>query len=266
MGEKSEEPKAAPSHETFVKKLLYGAGGVVLVPLIGSLIGAYFQQRSWSNENRNTRITADMGNAVSIGSNVATLTNERFSALLQLADLADRQGAGKEGWDAANQRLAASNKAWEVSFTNFMSQLRFYVDSPFGIDLENAMQKASAEDCTKLQQGQTLDMTSSPSAVFLFAALNNCYAHVKSDVDQAIATPEAQKGDARRTHLASARSGLGHVWHVNAILSCQIDSRVLGIRRTLDQISFFKALLGLNGSSHYQLPERETDCLAEYKR
>jgi hypothetical protein len=243
MGEKSEEPKAAPSHETFVKKLLYGAGGVVLVPLIGSLIGAYFQQRSWSNENRNARIAADMQNAVTIGSNVATLTNERFSALLQLADLADRQGVGKEGWDSANQRLAASNKAWEVSFTNFMSQLRFYVDSPFGIDLENAMQKAAGEDCTKLQHGQTLDMTSFPSAVYLFAALNNCYAHV-----------------------ASARSGLGHVWHVNAILSCQIDSRVLSIRRTLDQVSFFKALIGLNGSNLYQLPERETDCLAEYKR
>ncbi|MFY9655124.1 MAG: hypothetical protein WAK01_00845 [Methylocystis sp.] len=265
MEEKTEEPKPAPSHESFTKKLLYGAGGVVLVPLVGSLIGAYFQQRSWSNENRNARVNADMQNAVTIGSKVATLTNERFSALLQLADLADRQGPGRDGWDAASQRLLASNKAWEVSFTNFMSQLRFYVDSPFGIDMENAMQKAAGEDCTKLQQGQTLDMTSSPSVVYLFAALNNCYAHVKNDIDQAIAVPDAQKGDARRTHLVSARSGLGHVWHVNAIVSCQIDGRVLSIRRNLDQISFFKALVGFDGPNHYQRPERESDCLVEYK-
>ena len=265
MAENSEEPKAATSQESLGKKLLFGLGGVVLVPLVGSLIGAYFQQRSWSNENRNARVNTDMQNALMIGSQVATLTNERFSALLQVADLVDRQSVGREGWDAANQRLLASNKAWEVSFTNFMSQVRFYVDSPFGIDMENAMQKASREDCTKLQEGQKLDMTFSPSAVYLFAALNNCYAHVKNDIDTAIASQEGQKGETRRARLVSARGGLSHVWHVNAILGCQIDGRVLAIRSTLDQLSFFKSLIGDDGPSHYRRPEKESDCRAQYR-
>jgi hypothetical protein len=263
---KSEESKDASSQESFAKKLLYALGGVVLVPLVGALIGAYFQQRSWSNENRNTRVTADMQNALTIGSQVATLTNERFSALLQLADLLDHQGAARDSLDAVNQRVLASNKAWEVSFSNFMSQLRFYADSPFGIELENAMQKASREDCTKLQQGQKLDMTLSPSVVYLFAALNNCYAHVKNDIDQAAPSQEVQKADARRSHVANARAGLSHVWHVNAILGCQIDGRVLKIRKALDEdLSFYKSLVGVGGPSHYQRPEKEEDCLAEYK-
>ena len=265
MAENSEEPKAAPPQEPLAKKLFYGLGGVVLVPLIGALIGAYFQQRSWSNENRNARVNADMQNALSIGARVATLTNERYSALLQLADLVDHQSVGRESWDAANQRALAANKAWEVSFTNFMSQLTFYVDSPFGIEIENAMQKASREDCTKLGEGQKLDLASSHSAVHLFATLNNCYAQVKNEIDQAITGQESQKGETRRTHLLSARAGLSHVWPANAILGCQIDGRVLKIRRTLDQLSFFKTLLGADGPSHYQKPERELDCLTQYK-
>ena len=48
-------------------------------------------------------------------------------------------------------------------------------------------------------------------------------------------------------------------------MSCQIDGRVLSIRRNLDQISFFKALVGFDGPNHYQRPERESDCLVEYK-
>src|SRR3974390_2257318 len=119
---KSKNPKAAPPQEPLSKKLLYGLGGVVLVPLIGALIGAYFQQRSWSNENRNTRVNADMQKALSIGAKGATITNERYSALLQLAGLVDHQSVGRESWDAANQRALAANKAWEVSFQNFMSQ------------------------------------------------------------------------------------------------------------------------------------------------
>ena len=262
---KSEEPKTAPQRESLAKKLLYGLGGVVMVPLIGSLIGAYFQQRSWSNENRNARVNADMQNALSIGSRVATLTNERYSALLQLADIIDHQSVGRESWDAANQRALAANKAWEVNFTNFMSQMKFYVDSPFGVEIDNAMQKASREDCTKLGEGQKLELTTSHSSVYLFATLNNCYAQVKNEIDQAITSQEPQKAEARRTHVLSARAGLSHVWHVNAILGCQIDGRVLKIRRTLDQLSFFKTLLGADGPSHYQKPERESDCLTQYK-
>ncbi|HTO78441.1 MAG TPA: hypothetical protein VMJ31_01550 [Methylocystis sp.] len=262
---KSEEPKAAPPEESLTKKLLYGLGGVVLVPLIGALIGAYFQQRTWSNENRNARVNADMQSALTIGSNVATLTNERYSALLQLADLVDHQSVGRESWDAANQRALAANKAWEVSFTNDMSQLKFYVDSPFGVEMDHAMQQAAREDCTKLEEGRKLDMTWSRSAEFLFATLNNCYGQVKSAIDQAIASPEAPKADARRAHVLNARAGLSHVWHVNAILGCQIDGRVLKIRKGLDQLSFFKSLVGADGPSHYQRPEKESDCLAQYR-
>ncbi len=262
---KSEESEAAARRESLAKKLIYGLGGVVMVPLVGSLIGAYFQQRSWSNENRNARVNADMQSALSIGSKVATLTNERYSALLQLADLLDHHSVGRDSWDAANQRAIAANKAWEVNFTNFLSQLKFYADAPFGIEIDNAMQKASREDCTKLEQGQKQDLTSSHSTVYLFATLNNCYAQVKNEIDQAIANQEAQKAETRRADLAGARAGLGHVWHVNAILSCQIDGRVLKIRRTLDQLSFVKTLLGSDGPSHYQTPEKETDCLTQYK-
>jgi hypothetical protein len=260
----SEELKAAPSKESLAKKIILGLGGVVMVPLIGSLIGAYFQQRTWSNENRNARVNADMQNALAIGSKVATLTNERYSALMQLGDFVERQGAGRESWDASNQRFLASNRAWEVSFTNFMSQLKFYVDAPFGVELENAMQKASREDCARLPEGEKLDMTSFPSAVYLLAALNNCYAHVKNDIDQALATQEAQKAETRRAHVANARLGLSHVWHVNAILGCLIDGRVLRIRRALDEPSFFNTLIGVSGPSHYERPARELDCLAEY--
>jgi hypothetical protein len=266
MAENSEEPKAAPPKESLANKLIYGLGGVVLVPLVGALIGAYFQQRSWSNENRNARVNADMQNALAIGSKVATLTNERFSALTQLADLVDRQNTGRDSWEPANQRLLASNRDWEVSFTNFMSQLKFYIDSPFGVGMENPMQKASREDCTKLQEGRKLDMTSAFSAGYLFAALNNCYAHVKNDIDQAIASQEVQKAETRRSHVANARAGLSHVWHVNAILGCQIDGRVLKIRKALDEdLSFYKSLVGVGEPSHYRRPEKEEDCLAEYK-
>ncbi len=262
---KSDEPKAASQKESLAKKVFYGLGGVVLVPLVGSLIGAYFQQRSWSNENRNARVNADMQSALSIGSKVATLTNERYSALLQLTDLLDHQSVGRESWDAANQRALAANKGWEVNFTNFMSQLKFYVDAPFGVEIDNAMQKASREDCTKLGEGQKLDLTSFHSSVQLFATLNNCYAQVKNEIDQAISTSNSQKAEARRTHVSNARAGLSHVWHVNAIVGCEIDGRVLTIRRTLDQLSFFKTLLGSDGPSHYQKPEREPDCLTQYK-
>lgn len=261
----SEAPKAPPPRESLANKLVYGLGGVVLVPLVGSLIGAYFQQRTWSNENRNARVNADMQNALRIGSKVATLTNERYSALTQVVDLAERQSAGRDSWEAANQRLLASNRAWEVSFTNFMSQLKYYIDSPFGVAMENPMQRASREECTQLQSGQKFEMMFAFSAGYLFAALNNCYAHVKNELDQAIASQETQKAETRRTHVVNARAGLSHIWHVNAILGCQIDGRVLEIRKALDEQSFYKSLVSAEGPSHYQRPEKEGDCLAEYK-
>jgi len=262
---RSEEPKAAPPEESLTKKLLYGLGGLVLVPLVGAVIGSFFQERSWSNENRTARIDADMRNAQAIGSKVATLTNERYAALLQLVELVDRQGTGREAWAPAYERFLNSEKEWEVGFSDAMSQLKFYVDTPFGIGVENPMQEAAPDDCTKMRGERRLDMSKSPSAAYLLAALNNCYGQVHEETIQAIADKEKQKSGARRPHLENASAGLRHIWYVNAIFSCEVDGRVLAIHKALNEISFIYVLFGAGVPNPYRYPEHETDCLDEYE-
>jgi len=260
-----QEAKVGPPTESFVKKLLYALGGFVVVPLVGAGIAAFFQERNWSNENRNTRINTDMQNALAIGSKVTTLTNERYSALLQLADLMHHQDAGHEAWPAAYEHFLATNKEWEVGFTDFMSQLKFYVDAPFGVDIQNPLLKASPDDCTQLREGRKLNVNESRAAAFYLAVLNNCYGRIKDEIDRSIADNEMQKAPPHRAHLANVDVGLPHVWHVNGILRCAIDGRVLQIRKSLDELTFIGSLFNADAPKRYVLPEKEMDCLAEYE-
>jgi len=134
--EKAVDQASAPSAaevptETRSKKVLYAVGGL-MIPLLGTAVGAFFQEGNWNHQNSVTQITQDAQKALETGSNVTGLTDERYSAAVAVIKAARDKATG-DAWKMAMDRFSSANKQWEIHFTDTSSQLQFYVDAPFGL-------------------------------------------------------------------------------------------------------------------------------------
>ncbi len=237
-----------------------------MVAILAALFGAVFQELSWRYQNNveDTKVAA--ANALGTGSRLTQLANERFSATSQLVDTL-KNSPGEAAKKAAQDRYWESKKTWEIGFTDLFSQLKFYVDAPFGAPDDNWIKQASDINCTKYTLKSLSPDEDSPTpypAAFLLAVLNQCFA----TLDQAIKGAKPTKAALSREDLDKLFEGadaqLQHIWNVNNVLRCVIDGRAEKIHTSLNKpFSPFLELVDLTTEEPYPRPD-EAECLRDY--
>lgn len=237
-----------------------------MLAILAAVLGAVFQELSWRYQNNVDDTKAAATNARGTVSRLTQLANERFSATSQLVDTL-KDSPGEAAKKAAQDRHWESKKNWEVGFMDLFSQIKFYVDVPFGAPDDNWINRASNINCTKytLKSLSTDEDSTIPyPAAFLLAVLNQCF----STLDNAIKGVKLPKAALSRADLEKLFEGadaqLQHIWNVNNVLRCVIDGRAEKIHTSLNKpFSPFWDLIDLATEEPYPRPD-ETLCLRDY--
>ncbi|MBV8106304.1 MAG: hypothetical protein JO223_17070 [Hyphomicrobiales bacterium] len=247
--------------------------------LLGTLISAYFQGRSWDYQNGVARIDKDAAAVVAALGSLNTIIDEKWISAYQMDDAIKTR---KEGDDlkAATNRFYAANKEWERLHQQLASTLRLDVDSQFGIDIDTAPALINTDCLSYTLNSQEPNRAGPLSVSALLEISYNCHNIIKGEIDRrlqaradndskwpATAAPD-QGADPGRTRLS-------HIWWVNKVLQCLMLERALELRRRSPQVPIIPSQMPLVSlatppdAKVYEMTDRqrarEDQCVEPYR-
>jgi hypothetical protein len=248
--------------------------------LLGTLISAYFQGRSWDYQNGVARIDKDAAAVVSALGSLNTIIDEKWISAYQMDDAIKTRKEGDE-LKAATNRFYAANKEWERLHQQLASTLRLDVDSQFGIDIDTAPALINTDCLSYTLNSSEPDRAAPLSVSALLEISYNCHNIIKGEIDRRLqaradhdtkwpaATAEPDQGaDPGRTRLS-------HIWWVNKVLQCLMLERALDLRRRSPQVPIIPSQMPLVSlatpadAKVYEMSDRqrarEEQCVEPYR-
>jgi hypothetical protein len=264
------QPAAERSAESLRQKILFTVVGFVLTGIMGTIVTTYFQERSWSFQNRVAQIDKDTEKAFNTHGDVTELIDARWSATLRMIQALEHNATGDE-WKAARDGLLSVNDKWELRHANLSAEVEFYVDSPFGIRGSDKLDPIWELKCITFPLGDDKGQGADPSSARVLLEVSaHCQGLIKDEIEGPIADRDAGKiGVAQKPIkeiIDRSYLRLDHIWHVNDALRCMIVERALAIRRSFAEVSFFDTVLGVATPTDYALRSDAQDCLSDYRR
>ena len=248
--------------------------------LLGTLISAYFQGRSWDYQNGVARIDKDAAAIVTALGSLNTIIDEKWISAYQMDDAIKTRKEGDE-LKAATNRFYAANKEWERLHQQLASTLRLDVDSQFGIDIDTTPALINTDCLTYTLNSQEPDRAALLSVNALLEISYNCHNIIKGEIDQRL---QARADNDSKWPAATAepdpgadpgRTRLSHIWWVNKVLQCLMLERALELRRRSPQVPIIPSQMPLISlatppdAKVYEMSDhqraREEQCVAPYK-
>ncbi len=274
--------RAAPESElwSFLK-----SAAKVLTTLLGAgvvttLLGAYLQQRSWSNDKVVTKIQDDSNKAFDVEQSVGEFIDARWAAADHLHD-ALKTAAGEEDWKHAVDKYYANYDDWQSNLTKWAGQIAFHIDIPFGIPWQDERKEISSIDCLKY----TLDFQAHDkrdidprSASHVLQIIDHCHDLAKDNIERANANKHRIQvrdevcGSAPQSlslpekEMCEFYTRTAQIWWLNNVLRCTLLWRAVSIRSGNADSSGW--LSTPNVEFTYQTddkPDNYNDCISSYR-
>jgi hypothetical protein len=248
--------------------------------LLGTLISAYFQGRSWDYQNGVARIDKDAAAVVAALGSLNTIMDEKWISTYQMDDAIKTRREGDD-LKAATTRFYAANKEWERLHQQLASTLRLDVDSQFGIDAGTVPPLINTDCLTYTLNSQEPNRAAPMSVSALLEISYNCHNIIKGRIDEKLqargdndskwpaGTSESDAG------ADPGRRRLSHIWWVNKVLQCVMLERALELRRRSPQVPIIPSQMPLialatsSDSKVYEMTDRqrarEEQCVEPYK-
>lgn len=255
------DPVAAPLRKKFVEFAsaliaVLGATGVV-----GSMVGAYFQQRAWNNEKAITKRQDDAAKAFDLEQKVSEFVDKWWAAADKL-EFATQSHASKEEWERA---WGEYRKNFEDGQLNkFAGQIAFFVDDPFKRKTDDKRKEIYNNiDCLTYTLESTVQNTIDPqSATHLLQIIEHCHDLAKQDMERASAEkhPPAScvENEQNVCHFHWRKT---QIWWLNKVLRCTIFERAVAIRNDVAKTTWD---VMPHVPSTYDMPQDAPDCIRDY--
>jgi hypothetical protein len=218
---------------TWTKRAFSTVGGIILATgVVGTVISAYFQWRSWEYQSQTDKIDKDAGSAVTALQDLDKVIDEKFLSTYDMNDAIKTRLEGKDLDDTVT-RFYLDNKSWEQQHAILSATLEIAVDSQFGIVRTPIVPQGKTLECNhyllKYQQPSGDDPLSVRN---LLEIAYSCHTILKNRIDDQI---RARKAAGGRWPEAAAEPDpgrwiLGHVWRLDNVLQCMMVERVLELR------------------------------------
>ena len=264
----AEDEKRAASR---ARRFLSAVGGVILATgVVGTLVSAYVQWRSWAYQTGAAKIDKDAAAAVAALENLDKIIDEKFLSTYDMDDAIKQRLAG-DALDRAVKRFYAANANWEQQHAILSSTLQIAVDSQFGIRNVPLHPEGGEIDCASylLKDQQPHGDDALPARNLLEFAYA-CHTVLKNRIDEALRA-KAANGNAWPEKAASPdpdRRILGQLWRLGNALQCLLVERVLEIEHQSPQVPIVP-LPADEGRRRYRALDEdranEEQCVAPYK-
>jgi hypothetical protein len=248
---------AEKATEGLREKILVALLGFVLTGVIGTMLTTWVQQRGWWWQNRVAKIEKDTENAINTYRSASELINSRWHATYRMTRALERQAEGEE-WKSARDAFDVADREWALKYTNIAREIDFYIDTPFGIDARDAMQKVWQLTCADYAfQGSGAGTLDNSSARVVLEVINHCHGRMKDEIESLIDKKDGPQTQARAALIALSYRRLDHLYRTNDALRCVIFERALAIRQTVSAESYWGTFFGVTPVVYGQLAGRK---------
>ncbi|MET0217980.1 MAG: hypothetical protein ABW205_08665 [Burkholderiales bacterium] len=263
MANESVKPDSEAARERMRDRFFAMLLPFLLTGVIGTMVGAWFQQRGWAWQNRVAQVEKDTGSALDALHSVSELLDKRWSATLQMLQTVQDTTASGDSKAAAEDTFRSVNHDWEMAFANIDSAIQFNVDRPFFSET-----KSTPETLWKLQcesfafGGEVAGGVSPESAHVILKVIDHCHDVLRQSIEQI--GKASNDAAARKALIRQAQVRLEHIYHINDVLRCVILERAVSMRSSLDE-EFHVGSLFQIGTRRYSVPPRERQCVERYR-
>jgi hypothetical protein len=172
--------------ETLREKIVIALLGFVLTGVIGTILTTWVQQRGWAWQNRVSKIEKDTENAIATYRSTSELINARWHATYRMNRALDRKTEGEE-WKAAKDGFDTADRDWALRYTNIAREIDFYIDTPFGIEAGQTLDRVWALSCADYAFAGGEGIAVQPkSARVVLEIINHCHGRMKDEMDSLI--------------------------------------------------------------------------------
>ncbi len=262
---------AAPAAgRSWTKWIFNNLGAILSAGLVGTVLSAYFQWRSWEYQSRTARIDKDTNAVVDALENLDKIIDEKWLSTYQMNDAIKEKAEGDK-LKAVTDRFYSANKDWELQHNILSSNLKIAVDSQFGIEDAKLIQLTYPLTCTTYTLvGQQPHGNDPLSVRVLLEIAYNCQNIVKGKIEDALRARD--KNDSRWSDTTAEPDAggliLSHIWWVDKVLQCMMVQRALELRHQSPRVPIIP--LGILADFRTYAPtdeERveEEQCVEPYK-
>jgi hypothetical protein len=245
-----------------------------LTGIVGAAVTTYFQVVSAGYQNRASQIDRDTKKVLTVQRDLGEVVDERWSATYRLVDALNKKVSAEE-FKAAKDRFWSANDQWELHYINLSTEVEFYVDGLFGLDIGDKLtpvwQSSGGQGCIAFPFDQERGGADPSTVRVLLEVTNNCHQLLKDELEPIVGDRKADFDRNRRKEsddeiYRRSYLRLHHIWHINDAMRCMIVARALGIRQSASVISLASLsdlLLGMT-PTNYNPPDTGY-CLDRYR-
>lgn len=235
----------------------------LLTGVIGTMVGAWFQQRGWAWQNRVAQVEKDTSSTLDALHAVSELLDKRWSATLQMLQAVQDTTTSGDSRAAAAEAFRSVNHDWEVAFANIDSAIQFNVDRPFFAERKPTPDTLWELQCESFPfAGEAAGGVDPGSTHVILKVIDHCHNLLRQGIEQIGGTSNGTT--ARKALVRQAQVRLEHLYHMNDVLRCVILERAVSMRGSLDE-EFHIGSLFQSGTRRYAVPLRERECVERYR-
>src|SRR5262245_32618263 len=159
--------------------------------IIGTVAGAYFQERAWKNDKAVTKRQDDATTAFDVEQKVSEFLDKRWAAADQIKAALQpktlQSKAGEKEWRRARNKYSENFEEWQSNFARWAGQIAFHVDSPFQMPTDDQRKAISEIECltytldSRLDNGGNIDPR---SASHLLQIIDHCHDLAKQNLEK----------------------------------------------------------------------------------
>lgn len=250
---------AEKATETLRDKIVVALVGFVMTGIVGTALTTWIQQRGWAWQNRVTKIDKDTENAMATYRSASELVNARWHATYRLTRALERNAPADE-LKTVREAFDAADRDWALRYTNIAREVDFYIDTPFGINVGDNLNRVWALSCTDFAlrnaNGPAIDASSARAVLEI---VNHCQGVIKTDLETLIYKANEVQAPEKKTIIDMSFRRLDHLYHTNDVLRCVIFERALAIRRAIAAESYWGTFFGV-GLVTYDLDKTSRSC------
>jgi len=253
------------------KALKLLSASLAVTGIVGSMVGAYFQERGWDHEKTVSKIQDDTTRVLDLEQQVSELIEKRWAAAEEIG-LAIQSKVSSEEWERAWDQYNKSFEDGARQLNKLAGQMAFFVDSLFiretegkPVSIDDIRKKIVEEipiNCLTYTLEFVKEKNIDPqSATHLLQIINHCHDLAKGDIEQALADgnkhpPAPCNEKQEQDRICDFNRRKSHIWWLNNVLRCTIVERAVTIRNVKT------TYLIPHIPSNYHLPEKRMRVIA----
>jgi hypothetical protein len=255
------DPAAAPLRKKFVELVSALIAVVGATGIVGSMVGAYFQQRAWNNEKAIDKRQGDAAKVFGLEQEVSEFVDKWWAAADRLENAAQPH-AGKEEWERAWGEYRKSSDHGQLN--KLAGQIAFFVDDPFKQRTDDKRREINdTVDClTYTLEPKDNNNINSKSATHVLQIIEHCHDLATQDIEKASADkhPPASCGE-KEQNICNFHWRKTHIWWLDKVLRCIIFQRAVAIRNDVAKTTWD---VMPHVPSNYDIPQDAPDCVQDY--